>query len=205
MRRRKKQGRLEVITGCMFCGKTEELIRQLRRHRIARQRVQVFKPAIDDRYGTDRIASHSGADFEAVPVDQPMSVILTLAEGTTVVGLDEAQFFGPEIVVVVEDLISRGLLVVVAGLNQDFRGQPFGVMPELMARADELTLLPAVCMICGGVATRTQRLIDGKPARFDEPVVLVGGAESYEARCRIHHYVPGKPKPGSGHRVITGE
>ncbi len=182
-------GWLEVITGPMFSGKTEELIRRLRRARIARQPVQVFKPLLDNRYDRKQVASHAGARFEAIPIARPEEVFRHLKPETRVVAIDEAQFFDETIVDVVRELTDRGLRVIVSGLDMDFRGEPFGPMPLLLALADEVTKLHAICMVCGGPATRSQRLIDGRPARYDDPVVLVGAQELYEPRCRAHHRV----------------
>jgi thymidine kinase len=183
-------GSVEVITGSMFCGKTEELIRRLRRAAIARQKVQAFKPAIDVRYAIEKVKSHSGAEFEALPVESSAQVLENLKQDTTVVAIDEAQFFDPGIVRVAQALAERGIRVIVAGLDTDFRGEPFGPMPELMAKAEVVDKLHAICMICGESACRTQRLVNGQPARYNDPVVIVGAAELYEARCRQHHQVP---------------
>ncbi len=183
-------GSLEVITGSMFCGKTDELIRRLRRATIARQKVQVFKPAIDYRYAVRKVTSHAGNDFEAIPIEQAGEVMAHLDADTTVVAIDEAQFFDSEIVDIVQKLADEGKRVIVAGLDTDFRGEPFGPMPELMAKAEHVDKLQAICMVCGEPASRTQRIINGKPARYDEPVVIIGAAEMYEARCRKHHQVP---------------
>lgn len=185
-----RTGWVEVICGCMFSGKTEELIRRLRRAQIARQQVQVFKPLIDTRYGTERIRSHNGMDIEAIPVSHARAILEHLRPGTTVVGIDEAQFFDWEIADVVQELADRGIRVIVAGLDMDFRGEPFGPMPLLMAQAEQVDKLHAICVVCGAPATRTQRLINGRPARYDDPVILVGGSETYEARCRRCHVVP---------------
>jgi thymidine kinase len=173
----------------MFSGKTEELIRRLRRAVIARQKVQVYKPIIDTRYHEQRVTSHNGLDFEAKPVASAFDIISLLAEDTTVVAIDEVQFFGPEVVEVCEDLAEKGKRVICAGLDTDFRGVPFGSIPDLMARAEEVNKLHAICVVCGEEASRTQRLINGRPANFDDPVVLVGAAEVYEARCRQCHQV----------------
>ncbi|RME87100.1 MAG: thymidine kinase [Anaerolineae bacterium] len=183
-------GSLEVITGSMFSGKTDELIRRLRRAVIARQKVQVFKPAIDVRYAEEKVTSHAGADFDAVPVQKAADIRARLDDNTTVVGIDEAQFFDDEIVDVCRELAERGVRVIVAGLDMDFRGEPFGPMPTLMAQAERVDKLQAICMVCGEPASRTQRLVNGKPARYDDPVVIIGAAEMYEARCRAHHEVP---------------
>ena len=183
-------GSVEVICGSMFSGKTDELIRRLRRATIARQHVQVFKPAIDVRYAVEKVTSHAGTDFAAIPVEKAADILKRLDKETTVVAIDEAQFFDPDIVKVVGELVSHEMRVLVAGLDTDFRGEPFGSMPELMARAEHVEKLQAICMVCGEPASRTQRLINGKPARFDDPIVVVGAAEMYEARCRAHHEVP---------------
>ncbi len=183
-------GSIEVICGSMFSGKTDELIRRLVRATIAKQKVQVFKPAIDVRYAVEKVTSHTGADFDAAPVEGAAEIRGRLDDYTTVVGIDEAQFFDPEIVDVIQKLADGGRRVVVAGLDLDFRGEPFGPMPVLMSKAERVDKLHAICMVCGEEASRTQRLVNGKPARYDDPVVIVGAAELYEARCRMHHEVP---------------
>lgn len=185
-----EMGSVEVICGSMFCGKTEELIRRLRRARIAKQHVQVFKPFIDHRYNHNKVTSHSGIDLDALPVDSSQEILNTLDSSTTVVGIDEVQFFDEEILDIVEKLVEKGLRVIVTGLDMDFRGEPFGCMPQLMALAEKVDKLQAICMVCGGPASRTQRLVNGKPAHYDEPIVVVGAQEMYEARCRQHHEVP---------------
>ena len=187
-------GSLEVICGSMFSGKSEELIRRLRRATIARQKVQVFKPAIDKRYNEEKVTSHGGVEFDAVPVNQVRDVLSGVESDTNVVGIDEAQFFGDEIITVVDKLVNRGLRVIVAGLDTDFRAAPFGSMPTLMAQAEQVDKLRAICMVCGEVASRTQRLVNGDPAHYDDPIVIVGADEMYEARCRQHHEVPGGRK-----------
>ncbi len=184
------QGSIEVICGSMFSGKTDELIRRLVRAKIARQKVQVFKPAIDVRYAQGKVTSHAGADFDAIAVGDPGEILNAVDKDTTVVGIDEAQFMAPAVVQVVQTLAERGIRVLVAGLDMDFRGEPFGPMPLLMSKAERVDKLHAICMVCGDEASRTQRLVNGKPARYDDPVVIVGAAEMYEARCRIHHEVP---------------
>jgi thymidine kinase len=188
------EGWIEVICGSMFSGKTEELIRRLRRAQIAKQKVQVFKPAIDDRYGIQRITSHNGLYADAMPVEEARRILDLVEPDTTVVAVDEVQFFDWQISRVCEELAGRGLRVIVAGLDMDFRGEPFGPMPVLMAEAEEVEKLQAICVICGRPASRTQRLIDDKPASYDDPVILVGASEVYEARCRHCHEVPGKPQ-----------
>ena len=185
-------GAIEVITGSMFCGKTDELIRRLRRATIARQKVQVFKPAIDNRYALEKVTSHAGSEYAARPVRKAGEILDQLEPATTVVGIDEAQFFDEAIIPLAQDLADRGVRVIITGLDTDFRGEPFGPMPVLMAKADVVDKLHAICMVCGEEACRTQRLVDGKPARYHDPVVIVGASEMYEARCRVHHEVPGK-------------
>jgi len=187
---RHSTGLVEVIAGSMFSGKTEELIRRLRRAQIARQNIQVFKPALDTRYTESKVTSHSGSDFEATAVKSSGDILELVEKDTTVVAIDEAQFFDMEIIRVVHHLADRGIRVLVGGLDMDFRGEPFGPMPVLMAQAERVDKLHAICMVCGDSASRTQRLIDGKPAKYDDPVVVVGASELYEARCRLHHEVP---------------
>jgi thymidine kinase len=171
-------GSIEVITGSMFSGKTEELIRRLKRALFARQRVQAFKPRIDDRYDASRIVSHESLSVDAVAVATSASLLERVDDGTQVVAIDEAQFFDRGIVDVADELARRGLRVIVAGLDQDYLGRPFHPMPELMAIAEEVTKVRAVCTACGGTASRSQRLLPSSGT------VLVGGSESYEARCR---------------------
>jgi thymidine kinase len=183
-------GSIEVVCGSMFCGKTDELIRRLRRATIARQKVMVFKPAIDNRYDEQRVASHAGSTFDAIPVNRSADILDQVGEDTTVVGVDEAQFFDDGIVKVVSTLADRGLRVIVAGLDQNFKGEPFGCMPTLMSLAERVDKLQAICMVCGEPASRTQRLVNGMPARYDDPIIIVGASEMYEARCRKHHLVP---------------
>jgi thymidine kinase len=188
-------GWIELVCGSMFSGKTEELLRRIRRAEIARKKVQLFKPTIDNRYGLVRVASHDGlAREDAIVVCNAEDVLRRLEVDTEVVAVDEVQFFDQSIADVCDHLADRGLRVIVAGLDQDFRGEPFGPMPLLLARAERVDKLHAICVACGASASRTQRLIDGRPARYDDPVILVGGSESYEARCRNCHEVPGKPR-----------
>ncbi|HEY54235.1 MAG TPA: thymidine kinase [Caldilineae bacterium] len=187
---RPSSGWVEVICGSMFSGKTEELIRRLRRAVIARQRVQLFKPAVDDRYGVSTVASHNGMKWEGIVVGGAEEVLEKVEPETTVVAIDEVQFFDSGVVDVCNVLAQRGLRVIVAGLDTDFRGEPFGPMPTLMAQAESVRKLHAICMQCGGEASRTQRLIDDRPAYYDDPIVLIGASESYEARCRACHAVP---------------
>ena len=185
-------GRLEVITGCMFSGKTEELIRRLERVRIANAQVLLFKPTIDDRYKRDAIVTHYGREFNScllVPGHESFDTLMGIAGEkklceAKVVAFDEGNFFSDKLPMLCEGLVAIGKRVIVAGLDLTFAGEPFGSMPTLMALADQVDKLHAVCVKCGKDATRTQRLIDGKPAPTDDPVIKVGGVGSYEARCR---------------------
>ena len=183
-------GSVEVITGSMFCGKTDEMIRRLRRATIAKQKVQVFKPSIDNRYANAKVVSHAGTEYEATNIETSAEIMKHLKPDTTVVAIDEAQFLDAEIVPLVNQLAASGLRVIVGGLDTDFRGEPFGSIPTLMAQAERVDKLEAICMVCGEPATRTQRLVNGKPAHYHDPIVIVGAAELYEARCRDHHVVP---------------
>lgn len=187
-------GWVELIAGPMFSGKSEELIRRVTRALIARQRVQVFKPAIDDRYQRMAVASHAGRTLDAEPVADAAELRQTVNDETQVVAIDEAQFFSDDLVAVVERLAEEGRRVIMAGLDLDFRGEPFGPMPGLMARAEVVEKLTAICR-CGRAATRTQRLIQGQPAHATDPIVLVGAAESYEPRCRDCHVVLRHDRP----------
>jgi len=192
MRQSYSGGWIEVVCGSMFSGKTEELIRRIRRARIAKQKVQVFKPALDQRYHAEQVASHNGLQWQAIPVGNAREILDQLDPETTVAAVDEAQFFDWELSKVCNELANGGVRVILAGLDMDFRGEPFGPMPLLMAECEEVTKLQAICVVCGAPASRTQRLIDGRPAAYDDPVILVGGSESYEARCRHCHQVPRK-------------
>ncbi len=182
-------GWIEVVCGSMFSGKTEELIRRVNRAIIARQKVQVFKPSVDTRYAYQRVTSHGGAQFEAEPVARAADILARLEPDTEVVAIDEVQFFDWAISDVCNELANRGLRVIAAGLDMDFRGEPFGPMPVLMAQAERVDKLQAICQVCGAPASRTQRLIDGRPASYDDLVILVGASEVYEARCRVCHQV----------------
>lgn len=183
------RGRIELICGSMFSGKTEELIRRVRRAIIARQQIQVFKPTLDTRYQHGQVTSHNGLGVAAFPVPAARDILTHLEPDTTVVAIDEVQFFDADVVTVCQRLANQGIRVICAGLDTDFRGEPFGLIPDLMARAEMVDKLHAICVVCGEEASRTQRLIDGQPAAFDDPVVLVGAAEVYEARCRQCHAV----------------
>jgi thymidine kinase len=182
-------GWIEVVCGSMFSGKTEEVIRRVKRAVIARQKVQVFKPAIDTRYIHEKVTSHSGAQFEATAVSKAADILELVDPDTEVVAIDEAQFFDPAVVQVASVLANRGLRVIIAGLDMDFRGEAFGPMPQLLAEAEKVDKLQAICQVCGAPASRSQRLINGHPAAYDDPVILVGAEEVYEARCRNCHKV----------------
>jgi thymidine kinase len=186
-----RPGSIEVIAGVMFSGKSEELIRRVRRAIIARRKVQVFKSHLDARYaGLYRISSHDGLEIDAAPVDTAGEIFRLVRPDSEMVAIDEAQFLDPEIVDVSSTLAARGVRVVLAGTDTDFRGEPFGPMGPLMAIAELVDKLRAICVVCGDLACRNQRLIDGRPARYDSPTIMVGGRESYEARCRHCHRVP---------------
>lgn len=186
-------GGIEIICGSMFSGKTEELIRRVRRAQIARQRVAVFKHALDDRYASGAITSHNGVRIEAIPVTHSAEILDLVEPGTEVVAVDEVQFLDHGIGEVAETLAGRGIRVLLTGLDTDFRGVPFGPIPNLLAVAEEVTKLQAICMTCGAPASRTQRLVEGRAAHYNDPVILVGAREAYEARCRRCHQVPGRP------------
>ena len=184
-------GWVHVICGCMFCGKTDEMLRLLRRFAIAGRQVVLVKPRVDTRTAEESVISRSGAWHQAITVDAS-SEIEGVVGNADIVAIEEGQFWDEDLPEVVERLADGGKQVLVTGLDQDYRGDPFGPMPRLMALADQVTKLTAICMVCGEPATRTQRLIDGRPAPADSPLIMVGGMgdERYEARCRLHHEVP---------------
>ncbi len=184
-------GWIEVIAGVMFSGKTEELMRRVRRATIARKHVQVFKSHLDDRYaGLWTVSSHDQNTFRAIPVDSSLQISQRVDPVAHVIAIDEAQFLDSGVVAVCTALAERGRRVIVAGTDTDFRGEPFGAMPQLMAVAEEVDKLHAICVLCGSSASRNQRLIDGKPAAYSSPTIMVGAADTYEARCRACHVVP---------------
>jgi thymidine kinase len=186
-----RPGWIEIIAGVMFSGKSEELLRRVRRAVIARKRVQLFKSHLDSRYGgVQRISTHDGVQVDAVPVDSSLEIMARVKPDTEVVTIDEVQFLDEGIVGVAGTLADRGVRVILAGLETDFRGEPFGAMPQLLAVAEIVDKLHAICVVCGDPACRNQRLVDGRPALYDSPTILVGGSESYEARCRHCHRVP---------------
>ncbi|AKS66589.1 thymidine kinase [Staphylococcus schleiferi] len=182
-------GWIECITGSMFSGKSEELIRRLRRGVYAKQKVIVFKPAIDDRYHKEKVVSHNGNEIEAINISKANEIWHYNLKDVDIIGIDEIQFFDQEIVEIAEKLAEKGYRVITAGLDMDFRGEPFHPVPEMLAVSEHITKLQAVCAVCGASSSRTQRLIDGKPAKVDDPIILVGADERYEPRCRAHHVV----------------
>lgn len=187
-----KEGWLEVISGCMFAGKTEELIRRIKVLEYAKKKIAVFKPKIDNRYSEDSVVSHAGSSVKSFNIKNAREIFDYIDDSYDVIAIDEVQFFDEEIVEICDHFVDQGKRVMVAGLDMDFRGEPFSVMPQLFTHAEFVTKLTAVCMKCGAPATRSQRLIDGHPARYDDPVIQVGASEQYEARCRHCHEVPGK-------------
>ena len=191
---KKQSGWMELICGSMFSGKSEELIRRVRRTQFARQKTVVFKPALDNRYAEEAVVSHNGTSVWAKPVAKSTDIFLHIKDDYDVIAIDEVQFFDDEIVDVAQHLADSGHRVIMAGLDQDFRGEPFGPVPKLLSLAEKVTKLQAVCSVCGQAASRTQRLINDKPASYNEPIILVGASESYEPRCRHHHEVPGAGK-----------
>ncbi|OSB08382.1 thymidine kinase [Paraclostridium bifermentans] len=182
-------GYIEIVIGPMYSGKSEELIRRLKRAKIAKQNVVVFKPLIDDRYSKEDVVSHSGYTINAIPIKDSSEMEKYINEDTQVVGIDEVQFFDNEVVDMAIKLADKGIRVIAAGLDMDFKGEPFGPTPKLLAVAEFVDKIQAICSVCGQPATRSQRLINGKPAKYDEPIIQVGAVESYEARCRKCHVV----------------
>ncbi len=187
------KGSLELICGSMFSGKSEELIRRLKRAELAKQNVLVFKHSLDDRTTIEYVVSHCGSKLKAIPVENPQDILKLTPNSVTVVGIDEVQFFDIAIIQVICQLIDLGKRVLIAGLDLDFRGKPFGPIPTLMAIADSVTKLQAICIHCGKNAHFTQRLVNGKPAKHDDPLVLIGAEEAYQARCRSCHQIDQKP------------
>lgn len=190
MSKNERSGQIEVICGSMFSGKSEELIRQVRRFLYGNIAVHVFKPAMDNRYADEAVVSHNGTSVFAHPIEKSTQIFKVVDEKTEVVAIDEAQFFDEGLVDVTQTLANKGIDVLLAGLDTDFRGEPFGPMPELLAISNTVKKLSAICPICRMPSSRTQRLINGKPALYDDPIILLGAQESYEPRCRTHHEVP---------------
>lgn len=182
-------GRIEVICGPMFAGKTEELIRRVTRMEYAHKSFLVFKPLIDNRYSQDEVVSHSKYKKKAINIKEAKEILPYVTDDIQAVVVDEVQFFDESMIDVLSYLAGKGLRVICAGLDLDFKAKPFGIIPSLLAIAEDVTKLTAICMCCGEEATRTQRIIDGHEAYDDDPVVLVGAKESYEARCRRCHRV----------------
>lgn len=201
----RRGGRIELICGSMFSGKTEELLRRVKRAEIARQKIQIFKPALDDRYSVTRVWSHEGAQREAEVIAQASEILVRMHSDTDIVAVDEAQFLDSELPEIADELAGRGLRVIIAGLDLDFRGEPFGPIPRLLAQAELVDKLHAICVRCGAEASRTQRLIEQRPANYNDPIILVGADETYEARCRDCHEVPGKPKQAVDPQTARGQ
>ena len=177
----------------MFAGKTEELCRRVRRIHYAKKDVIVFKPVIDNRYSNKEVVSHNNERVKSINISNPLDIMKYVDPLPYAVAIDEVQFLKKDVIDVCEKLANQGVRVILAGLDKDFRGEPFGIMPELLAKAEYVTKLQAICQVCGAPATRTQRIINGKPAKYTDPIVLVGAKEHYEARCRHCHQVEGKP------------
>lgn len=185
-----KAGWIEVIAGCMYAGKTEELLRRVRRIEYAKKSVIVFKPTIDNRYSNDEVVSHNNNKTKSINILKANDIYNYVVEPYPyAIVIDEVQFMDEEILDVCNFYANKGVRVICAGLDKDFRGEPFGIMPEILAMAEKVTKLDAICSVCGGIATRTQRIIDGKPAYYDDPIIMVGAKEQYEARCRHCHIV----------------
>lgn len=193
-----KEGWIEVITGPMFAGKTEELIRRIKRLEYAKKNIIVFKPVIDNRYAENEVVSHNNNRTKSVNIASVKEIFDHVTNDTDVVAVDEVQFLEPETVEILNYLADKGKRVIVSGLDTDFRGEPFSFMPKLIAIAEFVTKLTAVCVKCSAPATRTQRIVNGKPAKYMDPIVLIGASESYEARCRKCHKVYRKPSSYKG-------
>lgn len=189
-----KKGWTEVICGSMFAGKTEELIRRVKRLNYAKKKVLVFRPKIDNRYSDTEVVSHSNFRVKAIIIDKAKEAEAYITDDVDAVAFDEAQFFDKDLVKLSQKLARSGIRVILAGLDTDFRGETFGVMGDLMAQAQFVDKLHAICVKCGSEASRTQRLINGKPAAYDDPIVVVGADECYEARCLHCHEVRNRPK-----------
>lgn len=190
---RSRDGWIEVICGCMFAGKTEELIRRINRITYAKKTILVFKPKIDNRYDEGSVVSHSQKKIKSIVISSASEILEHLPEKLPyAIAIDEVQFFGEDLIPVIESLANSGVRIICAGLDQDFRGEPFGIIPMILSRAEYVTKLQAICQVCGQPATRTQRIINGEPADYDDPIILVSAAEKYEARCRHCHQVPRK-------------
>lgn len=188
-----RDGWIEVICGSMYAGKTEELLRRIRRIEYAKKTILVFKPKLDNRYSESEVVSHNNERMKSINISNPKDILKYIDPLPYAIAIDEVQFLDKEVITICEELANRGIRVILAGLDKDFRGEPFGIMPELLARAEYVTKLNAICQVCGAPATRTQRIINGRPAKYSDPIILVGAKEHYEARCRHCHVVDGKP------------
>lgn len=186
-----KIGKIEVICGPMFAGKTEELIRRVKRMEYAKKKFLVFKPNIDNRYSMNEVVSHNHKSTKAINlnISHPEDVKKHITDDVSALVFDEVQFFSKDLINIIMEYANKGLRIICAGLDKDFTGKPFGLIPDLLAICDEVTKLTAICVVCGEEATETQRIINGKPAYDDDPTVLIGAKESYEARCRKCHEV----------------
>jgi len=193
-----RDGWIEVIAGPMFAGKTEELLRRVKRLEYAKKNIVVFKPSLDDRFAVNEVVSHNKNRTKSVNISLAKDILNYIDSDTDVVAIDEIQFLDEDVISVIEYLASNGIRVIASGLDKDFRGLPFGYMPKILAIAEYVSKLTAICVQCGAPATRTQRMVNGKPARFADPIVLIGAEESYEARCRSCHKVYRKPNPFKG-------
>lgn len=191
---KQKEGWIEVITGPMFAGKTEELLRRIKRLEYAKHNIIVFKPTIDTRYEEGHVVSHDNNKTRSINISSARQILDYVDRTTEVVAIDEIQFLDEEAVEICEYLADRGIRVIVSGLDRNFRGDEFSFMPRLLAIAEYVTKLSAICVKCHTPATRTQRIINGKPAKYNDPIILVGAKDTYEARCRDCHQVPNKPK-----------
>lgn len=188
-----KKGRLEVVCGSMFSGKSEELIRRLKRAKIAKKEIIAFKHSFDNRTTLEHVATHNGNTIEALAVEHASLIAKTTPLSAEVIGIDEAQFFTHELIEVALDLVESGKIVIIAGLNLDYRGVPFGPMPTLISLADNVTKLSAICIICGSDAYFSQRLVNGNPAKYDDPLIQIGAQDCYQARCRSCFVIDRKP------------
>lgn len=193
-----KDGWIEVVCGPMFAGKTEELLRRVKRLEYAKKNIVVFKPDMDKRYSESEVVSHNNNRTKSVSILKSSQILDFIDDETQVVAIDEVQFLDAEAVAIIEYMASKGIRVIVSGLDKDFRGEPFSFMPKLLALAEYVTKLTAICVKCGDPATRTQRIVNGRPAKYLDPIVLIGASESYEARCRSCHKVYRKPNPYKG-------
>jgi len=200
-----RDGWIEVITGPMFAGKTEELLRRVKRLEYAKKNIVVFKPLMDNRFSESEVVSHNNNRTKSVNISFASQIFEHINNHTDVVAIDEIQFLDSDVVGIVDFLASKGVRIIVSGLDKDFRGEPFSFMPKLLSLAEYVTKLTAICVKCGRPATRTQRIVNGKPARYIDPIVLIGAEESYEARCRSCHKVYRKPNPHKGRIIKVNE